>query len=387
MSSETDRYARHRLIDWWDQERLQNARVMVVGAGAIGNEVIKNLALLGVGHLLIVDSDTVEISNLTRSVLFRAADRGRPKAEVAAERAVEINPDIQVRSLVGDLEFDVGLGVYRDMDIVLGCLDSVQARLALNRLCRRAGVPWLNGGIEATIAEVSLFDGTSGACYECAMSAAMWEERNRRFACGGLRADEDEQKMPTTAVVASAVAAFMVNEALLLLHAKDRQQKEGLALSQKLYLTLKPYYFGVYDLPENGACLAHESWEPIAPIEQSNESVTPRLLLEIAGEPNGTVELGFDLLTEMRCMECDAAETILKPLERCGMELTICPQCHTRSRQPEAVNWLDATGPYADITLAQMGIPDGAVVGIRGEVNRRFLQLAGGDCFGKRRKG
>ncbi len=360
---------------------------MVVGAGAIGNEVIKNLALIGVGHLVIVDSDTVELSNLTRSVLFRAADHGRAKAEVAAERAAEINPDIRVRSLVGDLEFDVGLGVYRDMDVVIGCLDSVQARLALNRLCRRAGVPWLNGGIEATIAEVSLFDGRSGACYECAMSAAMWEERNRRFACGGLRAEEADQKMPTTAVVASIVAGYLVNEALLLLHAAGSLQKEGLAFSQKLYLTLKPYHFGVYDLPENSECLAHDTWEPIEGIEQSKEIATPRLLLDLAGESGGAVELGFDLLTQMRCVECGAVETVLKPLERCGMEWTFCPDCKTRSRQPEAVNWLDAAGPYADVSLARMGLPNGAVVSIQGEGTRRFLQLSGGDLFGEGWKG
>jgi adenylyltransferase/sulfurtransferase len=386
MISETDRYARHRLIDWWDQDRLQSARVMVVGAGAIGNEVIKNLALLGVGHLVIIDSDTVEVSNLTRSVLFRAEDRGRSKARVAAMRAAKINPDIQVRAVAGDLEFDVGLGVYREMDVVLGCLDSVQARLALNRLCRRAGVPWINGGIEATVAEVSLFGAGSGACYECGMSAEMWEQRNRRYACGGLRAEEVEQKMPTTAVVASAVAAFMVNEALLLLHAQDGQTKEGLALSQKLFLTLKPYHFGVYDLPENGACLAHEPWEPVAMSAHSPESATPRRLLDSVGEPNGALELGFDLLTEMRCMECDAVETILRPLDRCGMELTLCPRCHTRSRQPEAVDWLDIEGPYADVSLGRMGVPQAAVVGIHGENTRRFLQLRGGVRPNERRK-
>src|SRR6185436_1639963 len=84
-----DRYARHRLIEGWDQERLAAARVLVAGAGAIGNEVIKLLALLGVGNILIVDFDHIEISNLTRSMLFRDADIGKSKALVAAERARE----------------------------------------------------------------------------------------------------------------------------------------------------------------------------------------------------------------------------------------------------------------------------------------------------------
>jgi hypothetical protein len=69
---EEDRYARLRLIPWWDQERLKNATIMVVGAGAIGNELIKNLTLLGIGRILVYDMDAIESTNLTRSVLYRS---------------------------------------------------------------------------------------------------------------------------------------------------------------------------------------------------------------------------------------------------------------------------------------------------------------------------
>ena len=61
-----DRYARFRLIAWWDQQKLAAAKVLVVGAGALGNEVLKNLCLLGVGHVYVVDFDTIEESNLSR---------------------------------------------------------------------------------------------------------------------------------------------------------------------------------------------------------------------------------------------------------------------------------------------------------------------------------
>ena len=71
---EEDRYSRLRLIPWWDQERLKNATIMVVGAGAIGNELIKNLTLLGIGRILIYDMDSIENTNLTRSVLYGAKD-------------------------------------------------------------------------------------------------------------------------------------------------------------------------------------------------------------------------------------------------------------------------------------------------------------------------
>src|SRR5262252_8460788 len=90
-----DRYGRLRLISWWRQERLAAARVLVVGAGALGNEVLKNLALVGAGSIHMIDLDTVEPSNLSRSVLFRPEDGGQPKAVVAARRAREITPEIE----------------------------------------------------------------------------------------------------------------------------------------------------------------------------------------------------------------------------------------------------------------------------------------------------
>ncbi|MGL4498296.1 MAG: HesA/MoeB/ThiF family protein, partial [Planktothrix sp.] len=86
------RYGRHYLIDWWNQTKLKNSRVLVAGSGALGNEVLKNLALVGVGKITIIDFDTVSITNLTRSVLFRESDVGLPKVEVARQRALEINP-------------------------------------------------------------------------------------------------------------------------------------------------------------------------------------------------------------------------------------------------------------------------------------------------------
>src|SRR5947207_239337 len=84
------RFERFKLIGWWDQSRLSRARVVVVGAGALGNEIVKNLALLGVGNLLIADMDRIENSNLSRAVLYRESDNGTFKASAAARAAKEI---------------------------------------------------------------------------------------------------------------------------------------------------------------------------------------------------------------------------------------------------------------------------------------------------------
>src|SRR5690348_12798708 len=122
-----DRYGRLRLISWWRQERLQAARVLVVGAGALGNEVLKNLALVGLGTIEVIDLDVVEPSNLSRSVLFRTEDGGRPKAEVAAARARELNPEIRIVARHGDVITDLGLGAFADVELVIGCLDNREA--------------------------------------------------------------------------------------------------------------------------------------------------------------------------------------------------------------------------------------------------------------------
>jgi len=101
---------------------------MVIGAGALGNEVIKNLALMGVGYIFILDFDKIEAANLSRSVLFREADNNRSKAEIAAARAKSINPQVHVQYLNGDVTTQLGLGIIRRMDAVIGCLDNREAR-------------------------------------------------------------------------------------------------------------------------------------------------------------------------------------------------------------------------------------------------------------------
>src|SRR5215470_16794432 len=122
LNAPDDRFARFRLIGWWDQARLAAAHVLVIGAGALGNEIIKNLALLGAGRVLVADRDNIELSNLSRSVLFRETDCGRGKAAVATERARELFPAMLLHSFSGNIVYDVGLGVYRWADVIVAGL-------------------------------------------------------------------------------------------------------------------------------------------------------------------------------------------------------------------------------------------------------------------------
>src|SRR5258705_9506932 len=99
----------------------------VSGAGALGNEVVKNLGLLGAGNVIIADMDRVELSNLSRSVLFRESDEGSLKADCAAKSARQIYGSMNVKALNGNVLADLGLGYFRWADVVIGALDNREA--------------------------------------------------------------------------------------------------------------------------------------------------------------------------------------------------------------------------------------------------------------------
>ena len=165
-----DRLGTFEFISWWEREKVQQAKVLVVGAGALGNEVIKNLALMGVGHIFIIDFDNIEAANLSRSVLFRETDNHRSKAEVVAARAKAINPQVHIQYLNADVTTGLGLGIIRRMDAIIGCLDNREARLAVNRFCYWMDKPWVDGAIQELLGLMRVFVPGQGACYECTLT-------------------------------------------------------------------------------------------------------------------------------------------------------------------------------------------------------------------------
>ncbi|MBP6805800.1 MAG: ThiF family adenylyltransferase, partial [Chloroflexi bacterium] len=201
---DADRYHTFSYISWWQQEVVRNARVLVVGAGALGNEVLKNLALMGIGNLMIADFDTIEDSNLSRSVLFRAKDNGRRKVDAAAEAVKELNPDVNVLTWHGDINFELGMGVFRHVDVIIGCLDNREARLSINRMSWAIGKPWVDGAIEELMGIVRVFWPGEGACYECTLTDMDYQLIGLRYSCPLLaRQNLLKGKVPTTPTSAS----------------------------------------------------------------------------------------------------------------------------------------------------------------------------------------
>jgi hypothetical protein len=128
-----DRYSRFRLIPWWDQEKIRATRVLVIGAGALGNEILKNLALLGFIHIVVVDLDSIEVTNLSRAILFSEDAIGHPKADVVAAAYEKLLPEATVTPIVANILHDLGLGAFLWSDLILAGLDNREARLFINR--------------------------------------------------------------------------------------------------------------------------------------------------------------------------------------------------------------------------------------------------------------
>ncbi len=141
-------YARQQLIDGWDQEIIDKGTIMIIGVGALGCEIAKDFALMGIGKLILVDLDTIETSNLSRQMLFKPGDEGRPKAEVAAEKLKEMNPYLKVDYYFEKLQ-KLPMSVYEESDIVVAALDNFNARLDLNKICLRLKKPMVEGATHA----------------------------------------------------------------------------------------------------------------------------------------------------------------------------------------------------------------------------------------------
>jgi molybdopterin-synthase adenylyltransferase len=215
-----NRYLRHSIIDWFSQQAIAETEVIVVGAGAVGNEVLKNLALLGVGTIQIFDFDRIEEHNLTRSVLFREKDVGRNKAEVAAERVTDLDANVSAHSHVGDFWPLLRFDDLQKVDAVFCCVDSFEARIKCNTLCRLADVNFINAGLDSRNAVVEVFpfsSNLSSACYECSLPSSVYGRISDRYSCGSLKKlTYVEKKVPTTILTSSAAGYLAVSAGLRL---------------------------------------------------------------------------------------------------------------------------------------------------------------------------
>ena len=359
--AQEDRFQRFSLIGWWDQERIRKAKVLVIGAGALGNEIIKNLSLLGFGHLLIADLDNIENSNLSRSVLYRAKDNGHPKATVAARSAKDIFPEIKASCFNGNIIYDLGTGVYNWADLVIAGLDNREARLAINRNCWKVNKPWIDGAIEQ-ISGVARVFAPDGPCYECTMSETDWKLLNRRRSCNLLSRDEmQEGKVPTTPTISSIIAGVQCQEAVKLLHGMQTIAGKGFVyngISSDAYLI---------EYQRKDECYSHDTAEKIIRMQNRTADITVRELLNMVKARLGAdtvLELGRDILESMHCPHCKATEPLYMSLGKAGTSLAQCPRCG-RQREVNTIFTIRGDESFLDRKFSEIGVPPFDIVWAR----------------------
>lgn len=360
----------YTLLSWFKKERVKEARILVAGAGALGNEVVKNLALFGVGHIYVVDFDKIEISNLTRSVLFREEDalNHRNKAEVVAARAREINPQIEVIPIVGNLFSDVGFGLYNAVDVIIGCLDSRIARYQLNRMAMRSGKTWIDGSIENLTGVVRVF--TPGvSCYECSLSRDEFNQIMLRTGCADvMRMQGSAGRVATTPISASIVGAVQVQEAMKILHADDNQPSSFKSLEGKMWrydgMTAASSIFRFASWKKT--CPAHERWTPVVSCQGLSALDSLESALRKIKECLGVNALEINMRNNRfidRIISDNPERVFDVRIPESRLEAYIQENAEVRKLSyktlfhKDFIENLDESFPYPAMTLKEIGIP------------------------------
>lgn len=367
------RFSRFQLIGWWDQERLADANALVIGAGALGNELIKNLALLGFGRLLVADLDDIENSNLSRSVLYRAEDCGQPKASIAAERARDIYPQMQTAAFVGNIVYDFGLGAYRWADVILGGLDNREARVAINAASARCGKPWVDGAIERLGGVARVFDPVRGPCYECTMNETDWKMLEARRSCALLTREQMEDgKVPTTPTTSSVIAGIQAQEAVKLVHGLDSLSGQGYVFDGVYHQSY------VVNYSRRDDCPTHVADEDVIETDFSAQTRAGDFLDRVLSDvgSGGVIEANHDLLRGLTCPVCDETEPRFGSLGTTSERDAVCPTCHG-PRTPELYHTISADSDLLDRTLGELGIPRWDVVAGRAGMSSKLYELSG----------
>jgi molybdopterin/thiamine biosynthesis adenylyltransferase len=241
------------------QRRIRDSSVLLAGAGAIGNEVAKNLAMLGVGRIIIVDRDTVEMSNVSRMVFFEKSDLGKNKAEVLARKIHRKYPFVQTIAFRGALE-RLPLKFYLDSNVIVCGLDNVVSRIFLTQICRKYSVPLVDGGITGMNGRIHVYLPPNDACPVCMFPP------NQYSKIVGLRnpcdAPLEQEAVPSFSTTISLVSSILAQETIKLIIGMEEYrsnarwpESSGQPLRSVLFLDLRNNRYTPMDLKRGEKCL------------------------------------------------------------------------------------------------------------------------------------
>lgn len=187
-SIDSDIYDRQKRIKGWDQGKISSTTVMLIGAGAIGNEVVKNLLLIGIGKIILVDYDFINPSNLNRCILFNLENtqQNEYKVDAVKEACSKLNPKVEIFTVKKDIN-DIDKVLYEESDVVCSCVDNIEARLEANNYAFYYEIPFVDSGIDEFFGTVqSVYSGVKdAACLQCNVSDMDLDMMWKKFSCTG----------------------------------------------------------------------------------------------------------------------------------------------------------------------------------------------------------
>jgi len=379
-----EKYSRLRLIPWWKQEKIARCRLLVIGAGALGNEILKNAALLGFTQVVVVDMDRIEKSNLSRAVMFRAEDVGEFKAEVAARAYRSLAPEASLHPLVANVIHGCGLGLFEWSDVILAGLDNREARLWINRSAWKVNRPWIDGAIEGINGVARVFLPGEAPCYECTLGEVDWELLQKRMSCNLLTLESAvEGKVPTTPTISSIIAGVEVQEAVKLIHGLPTLASKGLIFEGMNHSSY------VVEYTANEDCMSHYTLPKIVHLPETSGELTLEELRRRAQSDlkssEVVIEFSRDVLQKFVCPSCEQEEELYRPAGSVPFERAACRRdgqlrsvisLHSYSGENElGKRRLSALGlPPLDVFTARSGereigyIPYGDAPGVLGSL-------------------
>jgi adenylyltransferase/sulfurtransferase len=330
-------------------------RVALVGAGALGNELFRQIALLGAGEVLLIDPDRVEPSNLAKCAFFHAPGAvGRLKAEVLAEIGRAWFGQTRWVPLACEIA-DVGWALLRDCEVLLAAVDRDSARLEMARISTRLDVPVCDGGMStagAAAGRVTWFPGREAACFCCRLTARTRREYLQTWSSAAhpCRVPEESGGWSATPVLAAMTAALQMHFCFEWLRRKEREAR---SVEFRLDSLLRVEELRV---PLDETCPFHAGAVPLQPLRDRPAEVL---------RPGQEVVWEWPLCLKARCLNCGHEfEPRMRAarLRRTGA----CPRCGCRRLlELENRKGFAAGDPLAGRPLEDLGLPAEHLYSIR----------------------
>ena len=372
----------------WDISAIKSGKVMVIGAGALGNEVLKNLALIGVGNILLVDFDTVEKTNLARSVLYREEDCTglKNKVDIAAQRVKELNGEVKMMTINGDIGVDVGLGVFKRMDVVIGCVDNRLARLRINRYAHSVGKTWIDGGIEDMGGQISVYK-PGVSCYECSLSPQAWANINFRMGCTDRAMRNASNGLAnTTPILSSIISAMEVQEALKVLGG-DRFESMLLVGKQFYYEGLSNTYEVIPNNRRKEDCMSHEYIENIIEARELSADHSVKDLFQWLAnhfqDPEVIVRLYNPLVHSIRFKTDNITHPMVIPRPHLSKkQIALMGYPDNSEYVLETIEEIDgSSSAFLEFSLKEIGIPPLQILKVISKGVQYYVEISGDEEF------